>query len=159
MFAAESYLLIKAHSMYPHIRTLTVILGGLLAWWACSQKKCLEVRLAELDLILEKIQTPWILCDRSGTILRLSPSAAVLAMDRQVALQGTSFFSKFSASPSKGELIQQFLKAADGRVSVENYSICLPERASRTFLASLVPIQTKEGAAILVIFNSNAYNT
>ena len=67
--------------MYPYIRTASVILGGLLAFWASLQKKSLELHLAELDLILIKLQAPWILCDRSGNIRRMSALASSLHLE------------------------------------------------------------------------------
>ena len=76
LFAAESYWIIRDSSMDPHIRTISVVLGGLLAFWASLQKKSLEDRLSELDLILSKLQAPWILCDRSSNIRRMSTPEA-----------------------------------------------------------------------------------
>ena len=44
LFALESYLLIRGLSAYPHIRTISVVMGGLLAYWACRQRQNLEDR-------------------------------------------------------------------------------------------------------------------
>ena len=38
LFAAESYWIIRDSSMDPHIRTISVVLGGLLAYWANLEK-------------------------------------------------------------------------------------------------------------------------
>jgi len=155
LFAAESYWIIRDSSMYPHIRTISVVLGGLLAFWASLQKKSLEDRLAELDLILEKLQAPWILCDRSGNIRRMSTPAVELAQANFKDLEGTSFFSKFSADASKGELVQKFLKTADSRALVEKLFLTVATTPARTLGASFIPIQTREGPGILVVLSPN----
>jgi len=153
LFAAESYWIIKDSSMDPHIRTISVVLGGLLAYWASLEKKSLQARLSELGLILAKLQAPWILCDRSGNIRRMSTPAAELAQANFKDLEGSSFFSKFAAS--KGELIQMFLKTADSRAPVEKLSLAIATTPARTLDASFIPIQTKEGTGILVILSPN----
>ena len=179
LFAAESYWIIRDTSMYPHIRTFSVILGGLIAYWACVQRRSLEARLAELDLILAKLHAPWILCDRSGNIRRMSTPAAEIAQANFKDLEGTSFFAKFTAGPSKGELIQKFLQTADSRSPVEKFTLTLsltpspspptptsqlsmdsqithkpasPD-SSRLLDASFVPVQTREGPGILVVLS------
>ena len=157
LFAAESYWIIRDTSMYPHIRTVSVVLGGLIAYWACVQRKSLEARLSELDLILAKLHAPWILCDRSGNIRRMSIPAAELAQANFKDLEGTSFFAKFTAGPSKGELIQKFLQTADSRAPVEKFVLSTPENPGRLFDSSFVPVQTREGPGILVVLSkSNA---
>ena len=156
LFAAESYWIIKDSSMYPHIRTISVVLGGLLAFWASLQKKSLEDRLSELDLILEKLQAPWILCDRSGNIRRMSAPALDLTQSDFKDLEGTSFFTKFSAGASKGELIQKFLKTADSRTAVEKLSLAIATAPARTLNASFIPIQTREGPGILVVLSPSS---
>ena len=157
LFAAASYWMIRDSSMYPHIRTVSVVLGGLIAYWACLQRRSLEARLTELDLILTKLNAPWILCDRSGNIRRMSTPAAELAQANFKDLEGTSFFAKFTAGPSKGELIQNFLQTADSRAPVEKFVLSTPANPGRLFDSSFVPIQTREGPGILVILSkSNA---
>jgi hypothetical protein len=157
LFAAESYWMIRDSSMYPHIRTVSVVLGGLIAYWACLQRRSLEARLTELDLILTKLNAPWILCDRSGNIRRMSTPAAELAQANFKDLEGTSFFAKFTAGPSKGELIQNFLQTADSRAPVEKFVLSTPANPGRLFDSSFVPIQTRDGPGILVILSkSNA---
>ena len=155
LFAAESYWIIRDTSMYPHIRTVSVVLGGLIAYWACIQRRSLEARLAELDLILAKLHAPWILCDRSGNIRRISTPAAELAQANLKDLEGTSFFAKFTAGPSKGELIQKFLQTADSRAPVEKFVLSTPENPGRLFDSSFVPVQTREGPGILVVISDS----
>ena len=155
LFAAESYWMIRDSSMYPHIRTVSVVLGGLIAYWACVQRRSLEARLAELDLILAKLHAPWILCDRSGNIRRMSTPAAELAQANFKDLEGTSFFAKFTAGPSKGELIQKFLQTADSRAPVEKFVLSTPENPGRLFDSSFVPVQTREGPGILVVLSES----
>ena len=155
LFAAESYWIIRDTSIYPHIRTVSVILGGLIAYWACVQRKSLEARLSELDLILSKLSAPWILCDRSGNIRRMSTPAAELAQANFKDLEGTSFFAKFTAGPSKGELIQKFLQTADSRAPVEKFVLSTPGNPGRLFDSSFVPVQTREGPGILVVLSKS----
>ena len=90
-----------------------------------------------------------ILCDRSGNIRRMSTPAAELVQANFKDLEGTSFFSKFSAGASKGELIQKFLKTADSRAPVEKLSLAIATTPARTLDASFIPIQTREGPGIL----------
>ena len=155
LFAAESYWIIRDTSMYPHIRTVSVVLGGLIAYWACVQRRSLEARLAELDLILAKLHAPWILCDRSGNIRRMSTPAAEIAQANFKDLEGTSFFAKFTAGPSKGELIQKFLQTADSRTPVEKFVLSIPQNPNRLFDSSFVPVQTREGPGILVVLSES----
>jgi hypothetical protein len=159
LFAAESYWTIRDASMYPHIRTVSVILGGLIAYWACGQRRSLESRLAELDLILAKLQAPWILCDRSGNIRCMSNAAADLAKANFKDLEGISFFTKFTAGPSKGELIQKFLQTADSRVPVEKFILSTTANPACLLDSSFVPIQTREGPGILVILSEASPQT
>jgi hypothetical protein len=153
LFAIECYWMIKDRSMYPYIRTASVILGGLLAFWASLQKKSLELHLAELDLILIKLQAPWILCDRFGNIRRMSALASKISQVNLKDFEGSSFFINFSAVSSKGELIQKFLQASDSRDPVEKISLALATTPARTVEASFIPIQTRDGSDILVILN------
>lgn len=155
LFAVESLWLIHGLSAYPHVRTISVILGGVISFWACVQKKNLEARLAELDLILEKLQAPWILCDRSGNVLRVSAAAGNLAKASGEQLRGLSFFSVFSAGASKGELIQNFLKAADSRTPVEKYFLTPTKEPGPAVETSFIPVVTRDGPSILVIFAQN----
>ena len=131
---------------------------GLMAFWASLQKKSLEARLSELDLILEKLQAPWILCDRSGNIRRMSAPALDLTQSDFKDLEGASFFTKFSAGASKGELIQKFLKTADSRAPVEKLSLAIATTPARTLNASFIPIQTREGPGILVVLSPNSHS-
>jgi len=112
--------------------------------------------LSELDLILAKLQAPWILGNRSGNIRRISTPTAQLAQAKFKELKGTSFFSKFSAGASKGELIQTFLKTADSRAPVEKLSLAVATTPARTLDASFISVQTREGPGILVIPSPNS---
>jgi len=156
LFAAESYWIIRDSSMDPHIRTISVVLGGLLAFWASLQKKSLEDRLSELDLILSKLQAPWILGDRSVNIRRMGTPATELAQTNFKNLEGTSFFSKFSTGAPKGELIQMVLKTADSHAPVEKLSLAVATTPARTLDASFISVQTREGPGILVIPSPNS---
>lgn len=151
LLASLTYLLIMDSSKYPLIRTATMVMGGALAYWGCRQRKDLAQRVSEVDMILLKMQTPWVLCDRSGNILRISSAAVQLAGVNPKDIEGTSFFSIFSGGSSKGELIQNFLQASDARSQVEKYSLTPPNRPGVFFQAALIPLQVAEGFAILVI--------
>ncbi len=154
LFATECFFLIKGHSQYPHVRTSSLVVGGLVAYWACRQRRDLMERTQELDLILSKLRTPWVLCDRSGNIRRLSDSAAEMVKTHFRDLQGTSFFAKFSAGPKKGELIQKFLQTADHRTAVEKVGLSLSNHPDRLLDASFIPVQSGQGSGILVILSS-----
>ena len=159
LFAGESYWIIQDVARYPHIRTLSVCLGGLLAYWACLQRQNLDARRAELEFVLATLKVPWILCDCSGNIRQSSYSAAQITGAEPPDLQGISFFSKFTAGASKGELIQKFLKTADSRLPVNKLTLSAPENPGAFFEASFVPIETQEGAGILVILASTETST
>lgn len=152
-FAVETYFLIMDSSIFPMIRTSTMVLGGLLAYWTCRQRRSLTFQLAELDIILEKIETPWILCDRTGNIHRISQNAASLAGGHAKDLLGISFFSMFGAGPSKGELIQKFLRSADLRQVVGSVFLASPCKHDLLLHASFVPLQTRSGIGVLTVFS------
>ena len=154
LFAVECFFLIKGHSQYPHVRTGSLVVGGLVAYWACRQRRDLIERTQELDLILSKLRTPWVLCDHSGNIRRLSVSAAEMVQAHIQDLPGTSFFAKFSAGPSKGELVQKFLRASDNRTPVEKVGLSLSNHPDRLLDASFIPVQSSQGSGILVILSS-----
>lgn len=153
IFATESYLLIMDSSKYPLIRSTTMIVGGQLAYWACCQKRNLKERVNEVELILSKMHTPWILCDRSGNIQRMSTPAAQMVQANFNDLQNTSFFAKFGGGNSKGEIIQKFLKAADTRFPVDRVGLNLTDQPNIHADASFIPVQTREGTSILVILS------
>lgn len=156
LFAVLTYFLILDSSKYPLIRTFTMIIGGFMAYWTCRQRRNLEERTSEVEMVLSKMATPWILCDRSGNIRRMSTSAAQLAQATFRELEGTSFFAKFSGGPSKGELIQKFLRAADSRISVDRVGLNLIDLPGFHTDASFIPVQTKEGTGILVILSAQS---
>lgn len=149
--AAETYWLITDSSIFPLVRTSTMVVGALLAYWTCRQRVAVQDQLDEVDMILRKVDTPWVLCDRLGNIQRIGSKAAQLIGSQPEDLTGTSFFSRFGGGPSKGELIQKFLKAADSRSSVEHIEFGLTGSSALTFLSSFIPLQTKEGVGILAI--------
>lgn len=153
LFAAETYFLIMDSSKYPMIRTSTMVVGGFLAFWACRQRKAIQAQLAEVDTILENIKTPWIFCDRSGTVIRLSEEAAAMVLTPSKDMRGTSFFSKFGGGPAKGELIRKFLSAADSRQAISNLFLAFSHDATRLVKASFVPVQSKFGIGVLAILN------
>lgn len=150
-FALETYLLIMDSSIYPAIRTSTMITGGLLAYWACQQRKALKSLIGETDMILNELNSPWVLCDRSGNIQRISSKAADLAGSAPDRMLGISFFSKFGGGASKGEIIQKFLRSADLRETADSVSLVPSDRTTVTVKASFVPMQTRDGAGVLVI--------
>lgn len=155
-FALETYLLIMDSSIYPAIRTTTMIVGGLLAYWACRQRKALKAQVRETDMILNKLDTPWALCDRSGNIQRVSSKAADLAGSAPDQMLGISFFSKFGGGPSKGELIQKFLRSADSREAADPIFLVPNDRAPCPLKAAFVPVQTKDGIGVLTIFGDSS---
>ena len=53
-FAAETYWLIMESSIFPLIRTGTMVAGGLLAYWTCRQRVAVQDQLDEVDPILAK---------------------------------------------------------------------------------------------------------
>lgn len=150
-FALETYLLIMDSSKYPAVRTTTMIVGGLLAYWACRQRKSLRSQISETDMILNKLDAPWALCDRAGNIQRISSKAADLAGSAPDRMLGISFFSKFGGGASKGEIIQKFLRSADLRETADSITLVPSDRTTVTVKASFVPLQTRDGAGVLVI--------
>lgn len=154
LFAAETYFLIMDSSKYPMIRTSTMVVGGFLAFWACRQRKAIQAQLAEVDTILENIKTPWIFCDRSGTVIRLSEEAAAMVKTPSKDMRGTSFFSKFGGGPAKGELIRRFLSAADSRQAIPNLLLAFSHDATKLVQASFVPVQSKSGIGVLAILQT-----
>lgn len=149
-FTAESYLLIMDASPYPLIRSATLTMTGLFAYWIARKNQKLRHRNDEVEMILSKMRDPWILCDRSGNILQLSASVAPIVNKSLKELEGTSFFSTFSAGYAKGEFIQKFLQAADSRIKVDNVGITVATQNTLLMESTFIPVETNSGSGILV---------
>jgi positive regulator of sigma E activity len=78
LFILLSYLLIREHSIYPLVRALTVLLGGILAVWVCSSREKLQHQQSEIESIVNLMPIPWLLADSAGNILRISTALQYL---------------------------------------------------------------------------------
>lgn len=155
VLAAETYWLIRDASVYPLVRTATMVLGGTLAYWLSLERKALENRMSEMESVLNTIPNPWILCDRSGNIIRLSVNASKLLPTKFSSVSGTSFFTLFSPAYAKGDLIKKFLTAADSKIPSNQVALNTPENPTVFMPAFFLPTHTKEGGGILVLFATN----
>ena len=116
LFILLSYLLIREHSIYPLVRALTVLFGGILAVWVGSSREKLQRQRSEIETIVNLMPIPWLLADSSGNILRISSVLQKLLGPSHSNLINTSFFSLFSAAQNRGDFIRLFLDTADNSV-------------------------------------------
>jgi PAS domain-containing protein len=153
LFMLLSYLLIQEHSPYPLVRTFTVLLGGILAFWVGSSREKLHCQQDEIETILSFMPLPWLLADSSGNILRLSFALQEILGPSRSNLINSSFFSLFSAAQNRGEFIRLFLDTADNSVAHSGLNLTLANPPHTRFIASLSSLPSPSGHSVLIILN------
>jgi hypothetical protein len=153
IFVAESYCLLSDHSLYPFVRSATVALGGLLAFFVSNYQARLHRERTDIETLLKLLPTPWIQVDCNGNLLRLSHFARTFFDVSDEALTGVPFLSLFSTSGNKGVLIQKFLAVADSPFSTafEKIHLSLDSSPNTHFHASLSPLPSSQGLTVLVV--------
>ena len=155
-FILLSYLLIREHSIYPLVRALTVLFGGVLAVWVCSSREKLHRQQSEIETIVDLMPIPWLLADSSGNILRISSALQKLLGPSHSNLINTSFFSLFSAAQNRGDFIRLFLDTADSSVAHPGLNLTLANPPHTRFIAALSSLPASSGHAVLIILNPSS---
>ena len=156
LFILLSYLLIREHSIYPLVRALTVLLGGILAVWVCSSREKLHRQQSEIETIVDLMPIPWLLADSSGNILRISSALQKLLGPSHSNLINTSFFSLFSAAQNRGDFIRLFLDTADNSVAHPGLNLTLANPPHTRFIGALSALPSSSGHAVLIILNPSS---
>ena len=156
LFILLSYLLIREHSIYPLVRSFTVLLGGVLAVWVCSSREKLQRQQSEIETIVNLIPIPWLLADSSGNILRISSALQKLLGLSCSNLINTSFFSLFSAAQNRGEFIRLFLDTADNSVAHPGLNLTLANPPHTRFIAALSALPSTSGHSVFIILNPSS---
>jgi len=156
LFILLSYLLIREHSIYPLVRALTVLFGGILAVWVCSSREKLQRQQSEIETIVNLMPIPWLLADSSGNILRISSALQKLLGLSHSNLINTSFFSLFSAAQNRGDFIRLFLDTADNSVSHPGLNLTLANPPHTRFIAALSSLPSTSGRSVLIILNPSS---
>lgn len=153
LFMLLSYLLIRDHSDYPLVRTFTVLLGGILAFWVSSSRQRLQRQQAEIENIVSLMPIPWLLVDASGNLLRIGPELKKLLGPSHSKLINTSFFALFSTIQNRGEFIRLFLDAADRSITHTGLQLSLVNPPHTQFVAVLSPLPSPDVNSVLIILN------
>jgi len=153
LFMLLSYLLIQNHSPYPLVRTFTVLLGGILAFWVSSSRERLQRQQSEIETIVDLMPFPWLLADSSGNIIRISSSLQKKLGTLHSSLLNTSFFALFSTAQNRGEFIRLFLDTADNFTTHTGLHLALANPPYTRFVAILSSLPSTRGNSVLIILN------
>jgi len=156
LFMFLSYLLIRDHSDYPLVRTLTVLFGGILAVWVGTSRQKLQRQQSEIETIVNLMPIPWLLADASGNLIRIGPELQKLLGPSHPKLINTSFFSLFSAAQNRGEFIRLFLDTADNSVPHLGLNLTLANPPHTRFIAALSSLPSPRGHSVLIILNPSS---
>jgi len=155
-FMLLSYLLIREHSDYPLVRTFTVLLGGILAFWVSSSRQKLQRQQTEIETIVDLMPIPWLLADASGNLLRISPELQKLLGPSHSNLINTSFFALFSTVQNRGEFIRLFLDTADRSITHTGLHLSLANPPHTQFVAVLSSLPSPDSNSVLIILEPSA---
>ena len=156
LFILLSYLLIREHSIYPLVRALTVLLGGILSVWVCSSREKLQHQQSEIESIVNLMPVPWLLADSAGNILRISTALQKLLGPSCLSLINTSFFSLFSTAQNRGDFIRLFLDTADNSVAHPGLNLTLANPPHTRFIVALSSLPSPSGRSVLIILNPSS---
>lgn len=154
-FAAESYWLISDVSKFPLPRTFTVILAGLLAVWAGRQRQKLGDQFREIELMLLKLPTPWILIDSRGSILKSNQAGAEWLGSTREEIAGNSIFAIGATGEEARKLrINDFVRLGQGGLldSGVEFPLGYIPSSGKKILAYIFSIPSpKKPASLLVL--------
>jgi PAS domain-containing protein len=142
-----SYWLIQDASKYPLIRSLTVLIGGVIASWASAQKARLGRQAQEFEVVLMNLPLPWILCDSNNKTLRISPAFASLAGKTLEELVGAPRFSLLASLDPHSTGISSSI----ARSELLQIHPFLPNRSTTIFRAIYVPVLIQNNHCLLTI--------
>lgn len=152
-FALLSYLMIMDASIYPLVRSCTVLTGGGVAFWAARQRSRLSSQIEEIEGVLRNLPTPWILSDSAGIITR----ASVKRLNLPGAFLdpvGTSFFSFFSF-PSKKDFIDLYIRSFE-HLDPMPLAELTPTQSTKSYRVIFSFLSLREGRLLLSVFQSPA---
>jgi PAS domain-containing protein len=142
-----SYWLIQDASMYPLIRSLTVLIGGVIASWASAQKERLGRQSQEFEAVLMNLPLPWILCDSNNKTLRISPAFASLVGKTLEELVGAPRFSLLASLDPHPTGISTSI----ARSELLQIHPFFPNRSTTIFRAIYVPVLIQNKHCLLTI--------
>ena len=139
-FASISYVLILDTARFPLVRAVSVLLAGILASWAAYQRVKIVLHAREIEAILKNLGLPWILSDESGNVSQISPQALALLSLKESSVLGLSYFSIFSPTEGKGELIRRYLDLFQTQAVPIHVSLA-SKTSEQMFRATLAPLE------------------
>jgi len=152
-FALVTYWLIHGTAVFPGIRAMSVLMGGLIASWASSQRIQILHHSQEMETILQTLPVPWILSDGSGNITRTSAKAlSLLGLPLKDMLQ-ESFFSLLSPAEGKGAFIRNYLDVYDSVSEPIKIKVFFAKSPETQMFATISPVEFPEGKRLLTVFN------
>jgi len=156
LFMILTYLLIRDHSVYPLVRTFTVLLGGILAVLVSSSRNRLQLQQSEIEAIVNLLPIPWMLADASGNLLRIGPELQKLLGSSHSNLVNTSFFALFSTAQNRDEFIRFFLETSNHSIPHSGLHLSLVNPPHTQFVAVLSPLPSPDTNSVLIILNPSA---
>ena len=107
------------HTLIHEIRTVTSILGGVLAVLLCFNRLKISQQSEQLALLVSEIPVPFVLSDGNGEIVLMNKRAAELLGVADRATAGDSYFSLLTDINRKGDCIQRYLEIFDAKTERE----------------------------------------
>jgi len=156
LFMILTYLLIRDHSVYPLVRTFTVLLGGILAVLVSSSRNRLQLQQSEIEAIVNLLPIPWMLADASGNLLRIGPELQKLLGSSHSNLVNTSFFALFSTVQNRDKFIRFFLETSNHSIPHSGLHLSLVNPPHTRFVAVLSSLPSPSGHSILIILNPSS---
>jgi PAS domain-containing protein len=152
-FALLTYWLILGTAVFPGIRAMSVLMAGLLASWASSQRVRILHHSQEIETILQTLPVPWILSDGSGNITRTSAKALSLLCLPLKDVIHASFFSLLSPTEGKGAFIRNYLNVFDSIAEPLKIKVSFAKSPEIQMFATISPIEFREGRRLLTVLN------
>jgi PAS domain-containing protein len=152
-FALLTYSLIDGAAVFPEIRATSVVMAGVLASWASSQRIRILHHSQELDTILQSLPVPWILSDGSGVITRASAKALSLLALPQKDVIHSSYFSLLSPAEGKGAFIRNYLDVFDSVADPVKIKVSFTNAPHIQMVAMISPVEFPEGKRLLTVLD------
>jgi PAS domain-containing protein len=153
LFALLTYSLVRGAAVFPEIRATSVLMAGVLASWASSQRIRILNRSQEMDTILQSLPVPWILSDGSGVITRASTKALTLLALPQKDLIHSSYFALLSPTEGKGAFIRNYLDVFDSVADPVKIKVSFTNAPRIQMVAMISPVEFPEGKRLLTVLD------
>ena len=154
-FALLTYSLINGTAVFPEIRATSVVMAGVLASWASSQRIRILHHSEEMDTILQSLPVPWILSDGSGVITRASAKALSLLALTQKDVIHSSSFSLLSPTEGKGAFIRNYLDVFDSVADPVKIKVSFRNTPHIQMIAMISPVEFPEGKRLLTVLDKS----